>query len=453
MGKRSRLVWGCQRVSIRQWPPWYVLFVAVYVFPLLVLPARGEGSNSQEERKIRRFLERINTVRGGSTTTTIRSLINDIHAEWQSKKDTGYFHVVLALCDALSSANSAGDAFYKESRRSLAAEAVDTAGEKPIDTEVMLMLHLQDDWDYRRNEVAIDQWQADRQTRVRRWLKVWNRLREEKLRWEKKVGGPYRLNMRPPLGAMKDPALRKEYEDARAENSRRAEISQKKSNLKNLDSRFTASAKRYIVNTYSNPPFANEELEKLLTESGLDANTRAEIVNEVKKRQSTRKEQEAKQPPPPHMQFIENFTPPGAPTYHADPRLRVKVSFDLKSPLVEDVLHELRQAIKVNLTRADDIQNQYPAYNSLSYRNTPAWEVMDSLAKSQRVEGSWEKEGDGYRLVRNGNPLSIPEASQEGAGGSSSGSMLMLAVAALLLILGSGYWWVRRHRGRASASA
>ncbi|MCI0682279.1 MAG: hypothetical protein L0Y71_09260, partial [Gemmataceae bacterium] len=85
--------------------------------------------------------------------------------------------------------------------------------------------------------------------------------------------------------------------------------------------------------------------------------------------------------------------------------LRAKVKANFASPLAEEVLDVLRKATGVTLTRADDIQNKYYVAGSYSFNGNPAWQVMEMLAASKYVQGKWETDGDGYRLVRNGNPV------------------------------------------------
>ncbi len=88
--------------------------------------------------------------------------------------------------------------------------------------------------------------------------------------------------------------------------------------------------------------------------------------------------------------------------------LRAKVKANFASPLAEEVLDVLRKATGVTLTRADDIQNKYYVAGSYSFNGNPAWQVMEMLAASKYVQGKWETDGDGYRLVRNGNPVAEP---------------------------------------------
>jgi hypothetical protein len=441
-----------------------VAILALLFSQSTAIPREGKPMHDPQELKAQQFLDRIKAAQQAGSVAELLSIREDIKAAWEKKKEDNYFRVVRELCGALTSVNGV-DWSRRDLIRKTATAAVDAPEDKPIGEEVKLLLFLQGDSDYIHGTLRGAEWQKERPIRVHRWLRTWRHLHEEKSRSAKEVDGPVTLNVEPPPGVgfppgvspkeIKDPVLRKQYEEAIPRNAEQARINRRKIDLKNLDALFTPSAKRYIIGAYTKSPYQTDELEKMLGKSGLDADTQAEILNEVKKQVEARKEREAKEPPPPHMQFTEPFVPPGAPTYHADPRLRIKVSFDLKAPLVDDVLHELRQATKVSLARADDIQNQYPSHASLSYRNVPAWQVMDSLAKSKRVEGRWEKDGDSYRLVHNGNPVDIPEASGAGVSKTSSGVYLTIALAcgavlvAVLLLLSR---WRRANRQAGSNS-
>jgi hypothetical protein len=75
---------------------------------------------------------------------------------------------------------------------------------------------------------------------------------------------------------------------------------------------------------------------------------------------------------------------------------------------VEQILEALRQATGVSLVRGGEIQNEYPAVGSLSVRNVPAWQIMEQVAASKFVQGKWQSDGEGYRLVSNGQPVALP---------------------------------------------
>lgn len=429
---------------------------------LVQLPSQGQGESgaTPQDEQIRGLRERITVLRTANDLAGLRRLVTEAKTVWLPTKNAAYYPVILNLCSALKSMAPSHPDVY-DAMRDLAVVAIDSSVEKSPDTAGKLLLLLQGDPEYSRGLLNGEEWAKERRTRTERWLKVWKSIHEQ-LAALPEPAGPRYVQVSPPPetgfpdgvapSAIKDPVLRKRYEDAIETNTRNIKAYRKKHDLADFEKRFTDNAKQQLTSSYNKPPFATAELEKLLTESRFEARTRAEVVGEVKKRMAARMERESRQPPPPRMQITEPAPPSDAPTYHADPRLRVKVSFDLKAPLVEDVLHELRQATKVNLSRADDIQNQYAAHGSLSFRSVPAWQVMDTLAKSKRVEGRWEKDGDGYRLVGNGNPVVIPEASEKRTGGGSSGRRLLIAYA-LGLLLCLALWGIKRYRSRRTVSS
>ena len=208
---------------------------------------------------------------------------------------------------------------------------------------------------------------------------------------------------------IEDPVLRQQYEKAWEENAERARLANEKRTLESLERGFRFPAKCYLVEAYGKPSFDTEELENVLAASSLDEKFVREVVGEVKKRVAHRIEPDEKMASkPPTMQFIE-IPPPGTEVYHSDLRLRRKVTFDLKAPHVEDLLAAPREGTGVRLTRAENVQNEYPARGGLFVSGVPAWKIMDQIGGFEQVQGRWIADRDGYRLIRNGKPVLIPE--------------------------------------------
>ena len=82
---------------------------------------------------------------------------------------------------------------------------------------------------------------------------------------------------------------------------------------------------------------------------------------------------------------------------------------DFKAPKAQEIVHRLRAETKLNLTLADNINQERPALGSLSCRNAPAWWIMNALADSKIIKGKWEPRGDGYCLT---SPLPPPAVTQ-----------------------------------------
>jgi len=416
----------------------------------LVLPAwyaaAADGSpvDKAPEQRRREFEDRIKALQERGTDADFQRLVEDVKVSWGPAKDADYFRTILKLCGALDSTGAAHPGRFDLARQ-LATTALDDPADKPIEVEVKLLLCLQSDPDYTKGELRGERWEAARPVRARRWLARWRTLKEQTAKAEA-AGGPVTGNVMPPRktglpsgidpSEIKDPVLRKEYEDAIARNTERGAANRRKYDLDHLEPLFTGAAKRYLIDAYSKPPFQTDELAKSLQEYGIPQGDRDAILAEVKKREAAYAEREAHAPPAPHPELTQP-APPGDTPVHTDPRLRVPLSFDLASPSVDDLLRELHKATGVDFTHADGIQNKRPAFGSLSLRGVPAWQVMDDVAASKRVEGRWEVDGAGYRLVPNGNPVVIPEdapSKSAGAPADDRPQRLILTVGSLVLI-------------------
>ncbi len=170
---------------------------------------------------------------------------------------------------------------------------------------------------------------------------------------------------------------------------------------------------------------------------------------EAKKRIELRIAHEAKTPKTPIQIQITELEPPKDSLYYTDLRLRKPISWQMSAPMVEDVLAMLTEKTGVALSRDPDIQNDYPATGSTFMLGVPAWMAMEDLAKFPQIEGRWEKDGTGYRLVRNGNPLVIPEVLREEAAAAASRSRYLLYAfigLGALLALVIGVILIKRHR-------
>jgi HEAT repeat protein len=80
-----------------------------------------------------------------------------------------------------------------------------------------------------------------------------------------------------------------------------------------------------------------------------------------------------------------------------DPRLQVMVTIQLQNVRVPDMLRLIEKATGVTLT-AERVDTDTPIFAGLNSPNTEAWRALRDLAEAKRVDGTWEKVGDGYRL-------------------------------------------------------
>lgn len=406
--------------------------------------SRSEGESVPKPRAdhIREVRQQIDALRTAKDLAGLQQLARVAENEWLRTKDVDYYPAILELCTALRSTAPTSTAAYNAMRH-LAVTAIDFPGEKPWDVAGKLVMLLQGDPEYSRGQLKGEEWVVERHARAERCLMVLRSIRNQLAAMPKP--GPFNLYADPPMGfpvgvapsAIKDPKLRKQYEDAIEVNTRNANEHEKKRDLTDFEKFFTTAAKRQLVEAYCKPPFRTADLEKVLEGSGVDTDFRVAVLAEVTKRVAERAKQDAKMPSSPPSMVITEPAPPGTSAHHGDPRLRKKVTFNMPSPKVEDVLQRLSQETGVNLVRADDIQNKYASTGSISVTGVPAWRVMDDLAASKRVEGVWQQDGDGYRLASNGNAVDIPEAVDEKQPPTHSNLRrnLVIATAAVLALV------------------
>lgn len=374
-------------------------------------PPLGDAVRGEKIRVVR---ERIRDLRTKNDTAGLRLLVPEAKTKWLTEGVDDYLPAVLDLCFALNSVSQllADDV---EKVRSLAVAAIDQSGEKRPDLLCKFTEFLQGDPEYASGKLSGDAWRNERRVRVVRWLGVSQSLRHYVATLPAPTGPVYAFVDPPPdaripgglrvaPSAIKDPVIRKKYEEQIATNNESIALLQKQKDAKELETAFSATAKRYVTDAYCKPPYKTEELEVLLISSSFDANSREAILSEVRRRVAERPEgglPKSTNPIP--------VTPPEQITWRTDPRLRVGVTLDLKSPTVDDVIRELRHVTNVDLSRSDEVQHAAPALGSLSTRGVPAWEIMEMLAESKRVEGRWVGAGTGYRLVPNGTPVQISD--------------------------------------------
>ena len=401
----------------------------------VILLANGlQASTPQNEEK--HFLDRIKSIETGASSADVKQLISDIRANWNSSKDEHYFRVIVELCTALNSTVSK-DSSRASTVRLLAMETLDEAGDKPLHVEIKLILFLQSDPDYATGKLRDTDWTQARIGRVVRWLRVLDHLKKADASLPKVVQPPRSISVEPPVGAnilpgmpasmIKDPALKKQYEDAIASNVAEYRMYRRKDDVQRLTRLFVSPAIRYITEAYSKPPYNTPELEQLLSSFAVEADARAEILKEVKRR--VHDHPAATEPPKgsaipsPDIKGETNAakSTTGSPiALKSDRRLQLKISEDFKEPTLKQILSVISSRTNVAISTEQDGE-QKAIYSSLNWNAVEAWMVMEQIAKAQMVDGHWEQAGDGYRLVRNANttktqePNRFPESKPETA--------------------------------------
>ena len=303
-------------------------------------------------------------------------------------------------------------------------KALDTPEEKPLDSEIRLTLLLQADPEYKDGKDRLSEWKAARLNRVQRWLTTWQRLRQAKGSLPAVLEMP-EVNVDVPDGSgaspgdppemIRDPILRKQYEDAIAKNNERARAHLLKRDIANLETAFVGSAKRYVMNAYVKPPFDSEEMERTLDQYGVDKETRTAMVSEVQRRiaekgrtgredgEGDRRQQRAESSCAPFVELAIGSSVDEK-TLSADPKFRAPISMNMTKPTVGDILDVLKTNTGLEITVAAEIPRERLAYWGISYLNVPAWQVMRGLDKAVTEDGCWIKQEKGYELIGRQKP-------------------------------------------------
>lgn len=116
---------------------------------------------SGQDASTRAYLDRIKLIRKKGDAEAVQKLMADIDADWGAKRDAAYYYVILELCGAVGSV-PALDPNRTNLVRKLATTAIDAPGDKPIYSEVRLLLFLQGDPDYIQRKLAGADWEKER---------------------------------------------------------------------------------------------------------------------------------------------------------------------------------------------------------------------------------------------------------------------------------------------------
>lgn len=176
-----------------------------------------------------------------------------------------------------------------------------------IETEFALVSILHGEYIYMKGERTDEEWASYRRKGAERFLRAWKRLEnaidddwdpndipEANVSPPKGIGIPGIPGMSPEL--IKDPVLRAEYEKAIEKNREKIEIRNEQLKLRNTNNRYHRILEKYLVSTYSIPPYANEELSKYVNGYTADEKTRSRILDAVKKNIEAQAEKTPKEP-------------------------------------------------------------------------------------------------------------------------------------------------------------
>jgi len=254
------------------------------------------GANNEE---FSRDFTQAHTLRNSKDIKGLESMVKEIQSKWSQKDKQKYGALMVNTLNSWASACRRSDKKPPmETIRQYANQVLSTYDpNKPdnisIETEFALVSILHGQYIYTKGKRTDEQWASHRRKGVKRFFHAWQRLENAidptwepddvpKINIDLPKGVPGFPGMPPEM--IKDPVLRAEYEQAIKKNREKIKIRNEQLKLRNIKKRYFRIVEKYLVSTYSIPPYDNEELEEYLNKYITDEKTRAQIVDALTKR-------------------------------------------------------------------------------------------------------------------------------------------------------------------------
>jgi len=249
----------------------------------------SQPQNTVSKSDYEQHLQTIHTLREAKNIDGLTQVADEVEAKWGAISPHNYASLMLEIVNSLSGYNLNDARQYTLAIR-YAKQALQRADALPLNSEIKLVRFLEGGPEYDTGQMKPEEWMQDRRERAKYWLHAWQRLNNEINRNFDFNNNRPRLNLLPPPGfgpagiapeAIKDPQARAKYEaDIAANDAKRLEFNMQWE-LHNLDKYFTSSAKRFLAEAYSRPPYNTDELRQYLDSYHVDENTKRELLNQV----------------------------------------------------------------------------------------------------------------------------------------------------------------------------
>lgn len=244
---------------------------------------------------------RANTLRKSKDIKGIQDLVKEIQREWSQKDKRKYGDLMVKTLNSWASACRQSkikpplNIIRQHASQVLSTYDHNRSDNISIQTEFDLVSILHEEYEYSKGKRTDKEWSDARRNGSDMWFKTWRRL-EDAIddKWDSNILPV--ANVVPPKGVagisfpgmspemIKDPIIRAEYERAIRKNREKVKIRNEQLKLRGIKNRYRRVIERYLVSTYSIPPYANKELEKYLNKYVAEEKTRANIIDEVTKK-------------------------------------------------------------------------------------------------------------------------------------------------------------------------
>lgn len=266
------------------------------------------GANNEE---FSRDFARAHALRNSKDIKGLESMVKEIQKEWSQKDKRKYGDLMVNTLNSWVSACKRSDKkppmniIHQYATQVLSAYDLSKPDNISIETEFDLVSILHEQYEYSKGKFTDKEWISKRREGSERWFHAWRRLENAIDKdWDpndiptENVDLPEGVTGFPgmPPELIKDPALRAEYEQAIRKNREKTEIRNEQLKLRNTKNRYRRIVEKYLISTYSIPPYANEELAKYVNEYIAEEKTRSRILDTVKKNMEAQAEKTPQEP-------------------------------------------------------------------------------------------------------------------------------------------------------------
>jgi hypothetical protein len=233
-------------------------------------------------------------LRGLKDVNSLASLAEEIQNKWIKKDIKMYGALMVNTFNCWESAcrrsdkKAPVDIIRKYANQVLSTYDPNKTENISIETEFGLVSILYEEYEYSKGKRTDGEWVSNRRKGAERFFHAWQRLEDsidenwdpndipvENVDLPEGVAG---FSGMPPE-MIEDAVLRAEYEKAIERNREKIKIRNEQLKLRNIKKTYFRIVKKYLVSTYSIPPYDNEELEEYLNKYIAGEKIRAQIVD------------------------------------------------------------------------------------------------------------------------------------------------------------------------------
>ena len=237
-------------------------------------------------------VESLPTVERERRLSKLEALGNQIESAREAVDAEVYAGLMLQL------ARTVGSVDFGDKRRIYLAQKYAMAGlgvsdRISIELECSLLTYARGNTGPDGKFLSENSWTLRRKEHARAFLHAWRRMRnsiDEK--WHPKDTGYRNISPPPETGlpsgvapeAIKDDVQRAKYEAELLVNKNKLQRNREQITIRRLQENWLPEAQRYLIFSYSEPPQATDEINKLMEEYGIAAEVRAKIAEAIKKK-------------------------------------------------------------------------------------------------------------------------------------------------------------------------